>query len=51
MLYSAVADQLVIAEVSQAPMGWWKASTMFFGAEAFSQPIGAWNMSAVTNMG
>ena len=42
---------LVIAEVSQAPMGWWKASTMFFGADAFNQPIGAWNMSAVTNMG
>ena len=51
MFYSAVADQLVIAEVFQAPMGWWKASTMFFGADAFNQAIGAWNMSAVTNMG
>ena len=39
------------AEVFHAPMGWWKASTMFFGADAFKQPIGAWNMSAVTNMG
>ena len=43
--------QLVIAEVFQAPMGWWKASTTFFGVDAFNQPIGAWNMSAVTNMG
>ena len=42
---------LVIAEVSQAPMGWWKASTMFFGADAFNQGIGAWNISAVTDMG
>ena len=39
------------AEVFHAPMGWWKASTMFFGADAFNQSIGAWNMSAVTNMG
>ena len=38
------------AEVFHAPMGWWKASTMFFGADAFSQSIGAWNMSAVTNI-
>ena len=39
------------AEVFHAPMGWWKASTMFFGADAFSQSIGAWNTSAMTNMG
>ena len=39
------------AHVSQILMEWWKASTMFFGADAFNQPIGAWNMSAVTNMG
>ena len=39
------------AGVFHAPIGWWKASTMFFGADAFKQPIGAWNMSAVTNMG
>ena len=38
------------AEVFHAPMGWWKASTMFFGADAFSQSIGAWNMSAVTDI-
>ena len=32
-------------------MDWSKASTMFFGSDAFNQSIGAWNMSAVTNMG
>ena len=32
-------------------MDWSQASTMFFGADAFNQSIGAWNMSAVTNMG